>query len=535
MRALIDRLKRIKSDTSGNALILVAAGLPVVFGGAGYAVDTAQWYLIKRELQYAADQGAISGAWAQGNGATGTVPLDRAYQEFDTNMSVANNWTPTRTAIAVNYGTGTGNSVRMTASANVALPFTNLILKRTATISVTSQAWYDPGQTWQPCLLAVDKTAAKSLWFSGSIDIDAGCGGGALSSASNAIYVGNNGATVDLGFALSKGGIDDAHGKFADQVAIENMKNLFDPWEGLTPPTNDANRGSDPCASAPTRYYAEVSGVPKNADLYYSGDKRSEIALKRTVVTATGETFVTQVSNDTTAYKVNDTFDSAITTFTVGDVTDNGSKASPRYTRMDKGAFNSFTVVREWQSAGAEAGNALPGTYSDFKITCNLKLASGVYVIDGGDFEINAGNNISGSNVMFVLKNGAGLKINGGATLDLHPMSEDDLIDLGVAEEDAKRMDGMLIFEDPQSEGNSTSKINGNASTGGSLGLNGTVYLPKTDLELSGNANVTSNCLMIATKTLKISGNTDLSTFCGPTFTHSATAAYTDERVRLVL
>ena len=55
----------LKSSTSGNTTLLVALGMPALIGGAGMAVDTAQWYLWKRELQFAADQAALAGAWAR--------------------------------------------------------------------------------------------------------------------------------------------------------------------------------------------------------------------------------------------------------------------------------------------------------------------------------------------------------------------------------------------------------------------------------------------------------------------------------------
>jgi Flp pilus assembly protein TadG len=41
---------RLKACTSGNALIMVAGGMPVLIGAAGFAVDVSQWYLWKREL-----------------------------------------------------------------------------------------------------------------------------------------------------------------------------------------------------------------------------------------------------------------------------------------------------------------------------------------------------------------------------------------------------------------------------------------------------------------------------------------------------
>lgn len=62
MKKIKQLLAQIGRNISGNALVLVAAGMPVLVGGAGFAVDVAQWYMWKRELQYAVDQAAYAGA-----------------------------------------------------------------------------------------------------------------------------------------------------------------------------------------------------------------------------------------------------------------------------------------------------------------------------------------------------------------------------------------------------------------------------------------------------------------------------------------
>ena len=56
--------KRLLSDASGNAVLLTALGMPVLVGAAGYAMDMAQMYAWKRELQHSVDQAALAGAWA---------------------------------------------------------------------------------------------------------------------------------------------------------------------------------------------------------------------------------------------------------------------------------------------------------------------------------------------------------------------------------------------------------------------------------------------------------------------------------------
>src|SRR3546814_3130423 len=58
-----------------------------------------------------------------------------------------------------------------------------------------------------------------------------------------------------------------------------------------------------------------------------------------------------------------------------------------------------------------------PGTYSDMQIKANHTFAPGIYTIDGGSLKVAAQYNLSGSGVIFVLKNGATIVINGGSNI----------------------------------------------------------------------------------------------------------------------
>ncbi len=77
---------------------------------------------------------------------------------------------------------------------------------------------------------------------------------------------------------------------------------------------------------------------------------------------------------------------------------------------------------------GGSTGSMQPGTYTDFEISCDTTLAGGIYVINGGKLKLNGGNNLTGTGVMFVLKNGAEVDINGSATVFLTPMSALELM-----------------------------------------------------------------------------------------------------------
>jgi len=100
-----------------------------------------------------------------------------------------------------------------------------------------------------------------------------------------------------------------------------------------------------------------------------------------------------------------------------------------------------------------------------------------------------------------------------------------------VSTSDANRLAGMLVFEDRSSAGSTGNRINGNAATV----LNGTIYLPKSDIDFAGTASVTSQCLMVAAKTIKITGTANMTTFCPSGQTNTTEVAVVISRVKLVV
>ena len=113
---------------------------------------------------------------------------------------------------------------------------------------------------------------------------------------------------------------------------------------------------------------------------------------------------------------------------------------------------------------------------------------------------------------MFVLKNGAYIKIRGGADINLTAIQASDLIARGIDPAVANDLAGMLVFEDRNSEGTSRNDFTGNANTI----VNGTMYFPVSTLSFAGTASVTSQCLMIAANNIIITGTTNMATFCPP-------------------
>ncbi|SMQ74561.1 Putative Flp pilus-assembly TadE/G-like [Altererythrobacter xiamenensis] len=422
-------LRNLRSDKSGNAALIVALGMPALIGGTGYAVDTAQWYTWKQELQFATDQAAIAGAYAQSKEITQQDYATRAEQEFEANLAITADIASEPDISLASYNGGTDNSVIVRASATATLPFSSFLTGKGTTVSVFSQARFQQGASYTSCVIATDDDDDGAITIRGNATLTAGCGMAALSNSDQAIIVDGN-PQVDAGYIMSAGGIDDALTSLGDNQLLEYVEGLEDPYDDLTPPDNPTPR----------------------------------------------------------EYKCQN-------------------------------------------NRGSKFASLQPGTYSDLTIQCDTILAGGIYVIEGGSLDINAQDDLTGNGVMFVLKDGANIKINGGSSVNLTAMTIGELIAAGVSAEDAEKLAGMLIFEDPN--GDEASKdhvINGNASTV----LNGIVYLPKSHVRFNGTASVTSQCFMLAASTIDIGGTADMTSFCPPDEVIDETVLTTKSLVRLV-
>lgn len=535
MRAISSFFKRLRRSSSGNAMVIVAAGMPALIGGAGFAVDMSQWYMWKSELQYAVDQAAIAGAYARTSSETEADYALRAEQEYTANLSkTADFAVDTPTVTLQNWATGTGNSVVVTASATKSLPFSSFLTGEATTVRVSSQAAFEKGVNYTSCLIAVDEDATGAITIGGSAQFIAGCGIAALSNAAEAISV-DGSPTIDAGWLISAGGIDEWFRTNTNDTILENQEGLVDPFADLTPPTNDTPRTAT-CPKGKTTTTYSADSVTTRTQITYSYYKKSGNNYTSNGYAGTYK----KDSSDTTVSESNVTLTAlpASNTVVTGPTDSgydwvDGSGSSKIYQKSVTTVTK--TYVNPHVNTSAEETGALvlqPGTYTDMTFTCDVVYTSGIYVIDGGTLTVHAQYNQTGSGVLFVLKNGAGIVINGGASVNLTGMSVSQLESAGVAHDQAVKLAGMLIFEDPNSPGNTGNKLNGNASTI----LNGTVYLPVSNLDVRGTAGVTSQCLMLVASTITISGNAAMESFCpvDQYLSEGDEVLHTNDRVRLV-
>ncbi len=425
MASLASIFRALRGSRAGNATLLVALALPAMIGGAGFAVDTAQWYLWKNELQHSVDQAAYAGAWALARPESAANYSTRAKQEYSANLSKTTDFASAPAISIADYAGGNQNSVVVSATATKALPFSSFLTGNAATIRVSAQASFKPGSSYQACLVALSKTGTN-LDIGGNATVKAQCGLAALSCSDNAVVI-DPSAQVTTDSIVACGTVSVPAQN--EGVVTEKVTTLTDPFSDLTPPDN----------TTPQSYNCTGKGTNKQASL-------------------------------------------------------------------------------------------APGTYSGLVVKCTTTLSSGIYVIDGGDLDLSANYNVTGTNVIFVLRNGARLKLGGsgnGNRITLTPMTASDYQGTPYAAE-ADRLAGMLVFEDRNNNApNPGHQLNGNSN---SL-IEGMIYLPDGNLTVNGTANVSAQCLQVSAYTIKISGNATLETLCPTSATNSIGTGLADVRM----
>ncbi|WAT18417.1 pilus assembly protein TadG-related protein [Aurantiacibacter sp. MUD11] len=524
-----DKFGQLAGCSSGNATLLVALGMPVLIGGAGLGVDMTQWYMWKRELQFAVDQAAVAGAWARAEAETEDTYQTRAAQEFQANLSVTDDFNAAPTIQLANFAGGSNNSVAVSATATKELPFTSFLTGRTATIYAYAQATFEEGVTFTSCLIAIDEDDEGAITIGGSSVLTASCGLAALSTDDLSIKV-NGSPTVDAGWILSAGGVDEWFELNTDDVIMEYMDGLYDPFASLSPPNPTESQISRTysCTAESDTTYADVEIHTVIDYSYWEGPNRNNVTPWAGPASPLEDSDVTSSDNDIVVPNgtvEGTTVESETTWSDLG-----GTGQNKKWRRRDferTTTYSDVTVVD-----GGQAGNVRPGTYTNIHIGCDTAFAPGVYNIVGGSLIINGQHEVTGAGVMFVLYDGASIQINGGADINLTAMTASDLIAAGLSPSDANELAGMLVFEDRDGPGAGTNghSINGNAATV----LNGTMYFPNSEVFFAGTATVTSQCLMIASARITITGTTDMETFCPADSSEETTVVSTAAKVRLV-
>ena len=540
--------RRLRESKSGNAAILLAFAMPSMIGSAGLAVDVSQWFMWKRELQFAVDQAALAGAWAQTDEATSSAYKARATTELAENLSLTGTIAGTPTVNLANFGTGTNNSVVVTTTATKTLPFVGFLTGRGATVKVSAQAKFANGTSYSSCIIATNEHDSGAITLQGNVTLSQACGIAALSDSPTAI-VADGSINITAGDIIARGGID-SDLNTAGNFLHPNVGDLFDPYSALTAPLDTTPR-SYACDDT----YTPVDGIIKSDVVKV--DRRQYTNAGLTTSSSTVPAYPAANDSrwsDTTPNGNNKGYDTVTNTPTTTtlDTLPDGKALNTAYattaswiditplgaaTSSHSGSTYTWTWVKDQtlttttttytqsstkvnKKTGALA-SLKPGTYTDLRVTCHTTFEPGIYVISGStaQLNINSQDSVTGSAVMFVLKDGATISINGGANVNVSAPLKNDLDTILaktniVQGSSSTLLAGKLIMEYGSNGTTGTnlnsSKINGNAG----LTINGTIYLPHSELDFRGTAGVTSQCLLLAASKIKFSGNTTFTNLC---------------------
>ncbi|MBF0250920.1 MAG: pilus assembly protein [Alphaproteobacteria bacterium] len=145
-----------------------------------------------------------------------------------------------------------------------------------------------------------------------------------------------------------------------------------------------------------------------------------------------------------------------------------------------------------------------------------VTLSDGIYILDEGDFKVNAGAHVQSSGpqgVTIILTSSSGsgygrININGGGSVALQAQTAPDAS--GTVQGDYT---GILFYQDRA--GGSSPSLD-NVVTGGSdVELTGAVYSPNNDISFSGGSTLDNNdCLILIAQNVSFNGSADLDNSC---------------------
>lgn len=234
MRKLVSSfIRKLREDVRGNVLIISAIGAASMVGAAGVGVDTVQWYLSKRQLQQAADSGALAGALNHFKGyaitEAATHEVDRNYVDPFTIVRIVN---PPQEG---DYN-GDTSAIEVVITASRALPFSGIFLTEPPTIRVRSVA--KTVAVGKPCVLAT-ATDGIGVDIFGNALVDLDCPVASNSPEGVSVDVGGT-SYLDTNLIMSVGGIDYGRDNVSSNAGIVPYGlEVEDPLasRGLTPPS----------------------------------------------------------------------------------------------------------------------------------------------------------------------------------------------------------------------------------------------------------------------------------------------------------
>lgn len=428
---------RFIRDESGGMITLTAFMFPMILGFAGLGIDATSWYMERRKLQNMADMGSLEGAHSSdyyiGDKLDPIVKTFLAKEGYDaTTDTVVVSHPPVSGGFIGDMG-----FVEVTTSRKVNLYMLSAfygLMGETPSITVSARAVAGDVVTGEQCIVALDESADSALSFDGTANVDAACGVASNSTSANAIDIAG---TAKLTASPAQAVGDIAVGSNATLSTTSPIQTyapkVEDPYDGL---------------AISTRYKACGSG---DANVYEgAGGPNDVTAFGKPSVDGNGDPIV--------------------------------DDAGLQYMVLKPGRYcggltlqtNKYHVVLDVDTNG---------------------IATGEYIIDGGDFNVSAQTIVSGSAVSLFLtadtadKIGTISSITAGADVTLSAPTE------GTYK-------GILFYQDPRvTTGDEATFIGGSA-----MKFDGALYFPNSGISFTGGASSDPTCMQIIGKTVSFKG-----------------------------
>lgn len=244
---MLKAFKKLWKDDRGNVLILFGASLPLLAGAAGIATDTIQWTLWKRQLQRAADSGAIAGVYTRINTDTQAAVEAAVTGDLAVNNHVGIALQSGYPQVTLPADDGDKKKqVTVVLRISKALPFSSMFMDAAPDIRASATAATVPGGA-QYCVIGLDKSAAVTgVEISGSTYLDLGeCSlianskhkDKAASNGTSGSGSAGSGSTVKAASLAASGGVQ--YSKSWNVKDYDpNSPPAADPFEGVPPPTS---------------------------------------------------------------------------------------------------------------------------------------------------------------------------------------------------------------------------------------------------------------------------------------------------------
>ncbi|QPQ55879.1 Tad domain-containing protein [Allosphingosinicella flava] len=219
-------------DRRGNALVLIGAAMPVIVGSAGLAVDTIQLSLLKRQMQRAADSGALAGAFARVQNKTIGAAVQQA---LDYNGSVRLAAPPViENAPTTGPYANNNRAVRVILTAKRSVPFMSFFTGHDHPLRVEATAALV--YTGKYCMVALDESVGTGITFSGNSTVNLGCGVIANNSGAAAVSGAGSAAVVASPIA-AVGGVPPSSAYKGETLLLPYSLKQADPFANLPHPS----------------------------------------------------------------------------------------------------------------------------------------------------------------------------------------------------------------------------------------------------------------------------------------------------------